>query len=292
MRSAFVSIIGRSNVGKSTILNAILKEKIAIAVNKPQTTRNNIRGVYTEDDIQIVFIDTPGIHKTKNLLSKKMVSLSNEAREEGDVILFVVDSPLIRGGQDEKLIENIKRSDKPKILLINKIDKFKGDDLKETFAYYENLKVFDEVLTSRADKKLGVDEIILTLKKYLKEEDLGFDKEVKTDQSNYFYIAEIIREKALLLLKEELPHTLFVEVMKIEDTKKLIRIEANIVIEKKLHKKIIIGKSGEMLKNIGMKARKELEEIYAKKVFLELFVKTEDKWRNNDKTVSNVIKNK
>ncbi|MDR2457897.1 MAG: GTPase Era [Clostridiales Family XIII bacterium] len=289
MKSGFVAIIGRSNVGKSTVLNNIVGEKIAITANKPQTTRNSITGIYNDKDSQIIFIDTPGIHKAKNALSRKMVNIAFNTPKKADIILFIIDSPFQKNGLDNLILENIKRSKQKKILLINKIDKFKKNYLLNTYKYFENLqqnnkKVFAEVLTSRADKNLGIKELINELKEFLTDNKKYFPDGMKNENSEEFFIAEIIREKVIRILREEIPHGIYIEIKKIIEEKNtkelLLKIFANIIIEKKQHRKIILGKDGSMIKRIGTYAREDLEKFFMSKVYLELFVKVKENWRN------------
>jgi GTP-binding protein Era len=289
MKSGFVAIIGRSNVGKSTLLNNIVGEKIAITANKPQTTRNKITGIYNDEGSQIIFIDTPGIHKAKNALSRKMVDTALNTPKTVDIILFVIDSPFLSKGLDNFILESIKKLGRKKILLINKIDKFKKDELLETFQHFENLKeggekVFDKVLTSRADKNLGVAELVSELKEFLEDDKKYFPDGVKTKNSEEFFISETIREKATRILREEIPQGVYIEIEKIIEDKNrkepLLKIFANIVVEKKQHRKIVLGKKGDMIKRIGSYAREDLENFFKTKVYLELFVKVKERWRD------------
>jgi GTP-binding protein Era len=275
MKSGFVSIIGRTNVGKSTVLNAILGEKLAIVADSPQTTRNRILGVYDAPDLQIAFIDTPGIHRPKNAFSEKMVRDALAAPFETDVAIMVSDGEFSREGKggDGFLLEKIKTLSCPKILLINKIDLFNPEALRETFAAYENLGAFDSVLTSRADKALGIPELINEVAKYLGEGERYYPDGMRSDITEEFYASELIREKLIHALKDEIPHGLFVKIASMKKEKGKLRIEADILVAKKTHKKIVIGKGGARLKSVGVKARRELEAWFGKDVDLRLWVR-------------------
>lgn len=289
MKSGFISIIGRTNVGKSTFLNNVIGEKISITANKVQTTRNRILGIHNIEDDQLVFIDTPGIHKPKNNLSKKMNDISKSNTLEADIILLMVDTPFKEGLGDDFIIKSIKDIKKPKFLLINKIDLFNKDDLIKTLKYYEDSKIFDEVFTLRADKNLGISEIVVAIRKLLKEDIKYFPDDVKSDKSDEFMISEIIREKIIHKTKDEIPHQLYVTV-NLKDEKKLLRVNATIYTLRDSHKKILIGKNGLMLKAIGTKARIEIENTFDTKVFLDLTVKVRENWTNNEFDVSSITK--
>ncbi|MCI5697638.1 MAG: GTPase Era [Clostridiales bacterium] len=290
-KSAFVGIVGRPNVGKSTLLNGFLGEKIAITANKPQTTRNTIRGIYTDemgdDKVQLVFLDTPGIHKGKNKLGKSMTEAAIRTFSEVDVLLFLVDSRIDRGPGDMNIVEMLKDIDTPKILVINKIDLMAPDDLKETFNTYEDMGIFESVVGISAIEGAGVPELLDEVMKLTKPGPLYFPDDMITDHPEKFIVSEIIREKALEFLDDEVPHGVAVEIESYRELDKLTRISAVIYCEKKSHKGIIIGKDGRKLKGIGKSARKDIEALVGTKVFLELWVKVKENWRDSDFMLSN-----
>ncbi|MGE9895929.1 GTPase Era [Anaerovoracaceae bacterium SGI.195] len=290
-KSAFVGIVGRPNVGKSTLLNGFLGEKIAITANKPQTTRNTIRGIYTDemgdDKVQLVFLDTPGIHKGKNKLGKSMTEAAIRTFSEVDVLLFLVDSRIDRGPGDMNIVEMLKDIDTPKILVINKIDLMAPDDLKETFNTYEDMGIFESVVGISAIEGAGVPELLDEVMKLTKPGPLYFPDDMITDHPEKFIVSEIIREKALEFLDDEVPHGVAVEIESYRELDKLTRISAVIYCEKKSHKGMIIGKDGRKLKGIGKSARKDIEALVGTKVFLELWVKVKENWRDSDFMLSN-----
>ncbi|MDI9540473.1 MAG: GTPase Era [Bacillota bacterium] len=280
-KSGFVAIIGKPNVGKSTLLNTILAKKIAIATPKPQTTRDNIRGILTTDDMQIVFIDTPGIHKPKSKLNKVMVQSAYIAAKDADIILFLIDATKGYGRNDQIIAENIKYIDKPKLLVINKIDKLTTRELID-FLHGINTDDFDEIIPLSALRNRNVDELITTIKSYLKDNIQYYPTDMISDYPEEFMIAEIIREKVLINTSEEIPHSIAIVIEKMEVKKDLTVINAKIVCERNSQKKIIVGKQGSMIKKIGTFAREELEIRLQTKVFLELFVAVEENWRNKN----------
>ncbi len=280
-KSGFVALIGKPNVGKSTLLNTILAKKIAIATPKPQTTRDNIRGILTTDDSQIVFIDTPGIHKPKSKLNQVMVQSAYSAARDADIILFLIDATKGYGKSDQIIAENIQLIDKPKLLIINKIDKLTTRELIE-FLHDIDTNDYDEIIPLSALRNKNVDELITTIKKYLKDDIQYYPTDMISDYPEEFMIAEIIREKVLINTSEEIPHSIAVVIEKIETKKDLIIINAKIVCERDSQKKIIVGKQGMMIKKIGTFAREELELRMQSKVFLELFVSVEENWRNKN----------
>ncbi len=280
-KSGFVAIIGKPNVGKSTLLNTILAKKIAIATPKPQTTRDNIRGILTTDDMQIVFIDTPGIHKPKSKLNKVMVQSAYIAAKDADIILFLIDATKGYGRNDQIIAENIKYIDKPKLLVINKIDKLTTRELID-FLHGLNTDDFDEIIPLSALRNRNVDELITTIKSYLKDNIQYYPTDMISDYPEEFMIAEIIREKVLINTSEEIPHSIAIVIEKMEVKKDLTVINAKIVCERNSQKKIIVGKQGSMIKKIGTFAREELEIRLQTKVFLELFVAVEENWRNKN----------
>ena len=295
MKSGFVSVIGRPNVGKSTLLNSIIGEKIAIASDKPQTTRNQIRGILNtgddKEEYQMIFIDTPGIHKPKTKLGKYMTGTALDTFKEVDAILFLVDSPLTdtafkddvsaKGG-DSFILESIKDIDTPKILIINKIDTMDPVRFKKIYETYDSMDIFHEVIGISALDGTHVERIIESLKPMMEDGPRYFPGDMITDHPERFIVTEIIREKILMYLDKEVPHGVAVEIEKYEETSKITKISAVIYTEKKSHKGIIIGKEGRKLKGIGKSAREEIEALLGNKVYLELFVKVKEKWRDSD----------
>lgn len=293
MKSGFVGIVGRPNVGKSTLLNCILGEKIAITSSKPQTTRNAIRGIYTKQEngepvCQLVFIDTPGIHKPKNKLGEFMTDTSLNTLKEVDVILFLVDSPLEeeRGG-DAFILSKLKEVDTPKILVINKIDTIHPETFSNIYMTYEKTGIFDFILGTNALEGKNVNVLLDKLEEIAEEGPMYFSEDMVTDHPERFLVSEIIREKLLMYLEEEVPHGVAVEIENFEEGEKLTRINAAIYCEKQSHKGIIIGKEGKKLKGIGKASRLEIEALLGTKVYLELFVKVKEKWRESTIAISN-----
>lgn len=283
MRSGYVSIVGRPNVGKSTLLNSILETKLAITSNKAGTTRNIIQGVYEDSDSQIVFVDTPGIHKPINKLGNILNKKAYSTSENVDLILFLVDVEAGIGKGDMFILDRLKEEKLPIILVLNKVDRIAKDKLLEIIMKYKDLYDFSEIFPISALKNDNVDALIKTIKNYLPNEGKIFEDETFTNISTNFYISEIIREKVLRKTREEVPHsvTCIVE-KKIEENDKVI-IQATIIVDRDSIKKIIVGKNASMLKDIGIDARCDLEEYFGKKVYLELFVKTIKNWRDREK---------
>jgi len=293
MKSGFIGIIGRPNVGKSTLLNAILGEKIAITTDKPQTTRNSIRGIYTnqaeeEDRCQMVFIDTPGIHKPRNKLGAYMTDMALHTLKEVDVILFLVDSALEDGPGDSYIVELLKQTETPKILVINKIDLLPPDKFRSIFEEYEALGVFEAVYGISALEGKNVPTLISKLESLMPEGPMYFPDYMVTDHPERFLVSELIREKILLYLEDEIPHGVAVEIESYHEEPKITKIGAVIYCEKKSHKGIIIGKEGKKLKGIGKSARLEIEGLLGTKVFLEIWVKVRENWRNSDFAISDL----
>ena len=286
-KSGFIGIIGRPNVGKSTLLNAILGEKIAITTDKPQTTRNSIRGIYTDDEVQMVFIDTPGIHKPRNKLGEYMTGSAFGTLEEVDVILFLVDDELSSGPGDKFIVEQLKDVKTPKYLIINKIDTFGPDKYKQIFDEYSQLGIFQGIIGISAKKKTNIDDVIEAAKGHMEEGPAYFPEDMVTDNPVRFLVSEIVREKLLLYLKEEVPHGIAVEVEDFREGPKLTEISVCIYCEKKSHKGIIIGKEGHTLKGVGMSARKEIEALLGCRVDLRTWVKIRENWRDSDIALSN-----
>ncbi len=321
MKSGFISIVGRPNVGKSTLLNAILGEKIAIATDKPQTTRNNIRGIYTrvdsreestasddiinqffgksssagkpKDGVQLVFIDTPGIHKPHSKLGEFMTDSAMGAFSEVDCVLFLVDEKYSEKGGDHFILEALKQVKTPKFLIINKIDKMKPEEFKEIYEEYSKMGIFEEVYGVSAREKKNVDVILKRLEELVPEGPMYFPEGIVTDHLERFLVSEIIREKLLLYLNDEVPHGTAVEIDSFEEGghdkagNELTRISATIFCERDSHKAIIIGHEGKKIKGIGKAARLEIEALLGTKVMLELFCKVRKDWKNNDQALNN-----
>ncbi len=292
MKSGFVGIAGRPNVGKSTLLNSILGEKIAITSSKPQTTRNAVRGIYTRMEggdpvCQLVFIDTPGIHKPKNKLGSYMTDTAVSTLKEVDAVLFLVDGPYEENGGDAFIIEKLKALKTPRILVINKIDKIEPPVFEEIYKTYEAMGIFDAIIGTNALEGKNVDVLLDRLCSLAKEGPMFFPPDMITDHPERFLVSEIIREKTLLYLDEEVPHGVAVEIERYEEGASLTRIYAAIYCEKQSHKGIIIGKGGRKLKGIGKAAREEIEALIGTKVYLELFVKVKERWRDSAVAISN-----
>ena len=294
MKSGFIGIIGRPNVGKSTLLNSILGEKIAITTDKPQTTRNSIRGIYPRfdeegetDGVQMVFIDTPGIHKARNKLGAAMTDMALNTFKEVDVILFLVDGSIKKGPGDKYIVDLLKDLQTPKILVINKIDTMGPEEYKEIFDEYDELGVFDGIFGTSALEGKNVPELMNKIEEYMEEGPMFFPEDMVTDHPERFIVSEIIREKVLNYLEEEVPHGVAIEIESYKEEPNITRIGAVIYCEKKSHKGIIIGKQGKKLKGIGKAARLEIEALLGTKVYLELWVKVKENWRDSDFALSN-----
>ena len=280
-KSGFVALIGRPNVGKSTLLNYLVGQKVAIMSPQPQTTRNKISGIYTDDQEQIVFIDTPGIHKPKNKLDDFMDKSSYSALDEVDVVLFMVE-PEPAGKGDQYIAELLKKIKKPVFLVINKIDKVHPDELLSIIDSYKNLVDFAEIVPISASQGNNVSELIKTIAKYLPEGPQFYDADQLTDRPEYFIVAELIREQVLKLTHEEVPHATAVVVDRMRDHEGgKLQVEATIYVERPGQKGIIIGKKGQMLKQIGIAARQEIEALLGEKVNLRLWVKVQKNWRSD-----------
>ncbi|MBB3867476.1 GTPase Era [Geobacillus sp. NFOSA3] len=281
-KSGFVSIVGRPNVGKSTFLNRVIGQKIAIMSDKPQTTRNKIQGVYTTDDAQIIFIDTPGMHKPKHKLGDFMMKVALNALREVDLILFMINAEEGFGRGDAFIIEQLKAVNTPVFLVINKIDKVHPDDLLPLIDQYKDLYPFAEIIPISALQGNNIETLVEQIKKYLPEGPQYYPPDQITDHPERFIIAELIREKALHLTREEVPHSIAVVVETIErrEDSDTVYVGAVIIVERDSQKGIIIGKQGRMLKEIGQRARMDIEALLGSKVFLELWVKVQKDWRN------------
>lgn len=286
MKSGFVSIVGRPNVGKSTLINNLVGSKVAIISNKPQTTRNNIQGIYHEQDTEIVFIDTPGIHKPNHKLGQYLNKQAYYSLSDSDVILFLIDASMSLGKGDQFVLDKIKEIKKPVVLVINKIDKINKEDLMNKILEYKDLYDFADIVPISALKKDNTKELIKVIKKYLKDEIKYYDDDQITNKSTKFLIAEIIREKVFNLTEEEVPHSVTCLVEHIEKNKNSYVINATIIVDRDSLKKIILGSKGSKIKQIGSLARKDIEQLLGSKVYLDLFVKTIKKWRDKDKYLS------
>ena len=283
MKSGFVSFIGRPNVGKSTLLNSILGKRVAITSDKPQTTRNMIQGIYNDNDTQIVFVDTPGIHKPQNKLGKVLNKQAYFTINDVDIVILVVDITEKIGTGDKFVIDILKNIDKPVFLVINKIDKLQREEILKKIDEYQKLYDFAEIVPVSARKKDNVDRLIEVIKKYLPDSIKYFDDNTITNSSPSFIISEFIREKVLDLTEEEVPHSVTCIVEDITEEENILNISATIVVDRENLKKIIIGKNGSMIKEIGIRSRKDIEEYFGKKVYLDLFVKVVPKWRDKEK---------
>ena len=294
MKTGFIGIIGRPNVGKSTLLNAVLGEKIAITTDKPQTTRNTIRGIYTnipdgdyERGVQMVFIDTPGIHKPHSKLGEFMTDSAINTFKEVEVILFLVDEELGRGPGDKYILEMLKEVKTPKILIINKIDKMDPEGFRKIYDEYSKMGIFEDVLGISALEGTHVERLLARIEDFLEPGPMYFPEDMITDHPERFIVSEIIREIILLSLQDEVPHGVAVEIESYREEENITRIGAVIYCERKSHKGIIIGKEGKKLKGIGKSARLEIEALLGTKVFLELWVKVKENWRDSDFALSN-----
>lgn len=287
-KSGFVSLTGRPNTGKSTLLNQILGQKVAIVSSKPQTTRNRIQGVYTKDDCQIVFIDTPGIHQPVHKLGEYMNEAAERAIADVDRVLLVVEVGKPRPG-DLAVLEELKKDHAPVILVINKIDQVKSDQVLTSIMVFKDLYDFEEIIPVSAKSGKNVDELLKVVIRDLPEGPFFFPADQVTDQPERQIAAEIIREKALRLLNREIPHgiAVTVETFKDREGKDLVDIDASIICDKASHKPIIIGKGGEMIKKIGTYAREDLEDMLGCKVNLQLFVKVKEHWRDSEVLIKN-----
>ena len=288
-KSGFVAIIGRPNVGKSTLMNQLIGQKIAITSKKPQTTRNRIQTVYTDQRGQIVFLDTPGIHKAKNRLGEYMVQVVNRTLREVDVILWLVEPTTYIGPGDKRIGEQLESVDVPVFLVINKVDTIKREEVLRIIDAYRKLLDLEEIIPVSALKGQNTQDVVDTIYRYLPDGPLFYDEDTVTDQPVRQIVAEVIREKSLHALDEEIPHgiAVVIDTMKERKGKELVDIEATIVCEKDSHKGIIIGKQGAMLKKIGSNARFEIERMLEQKVNLKLWVKVQKNWRDSDFLMKN-----
>ena len=283
MKSGFAGIIGRPNVGKSTLINNIVGKKVAITSNKPQTTRNIIQGIYNEDKVQIVFVDTPGIHKPNNKLGKTLNKQAYYSIDDVDIVLFLVDAFEGLGRGDIYILDRLKKVNKPVILVINKIDKITHEEILNRINDYKDLYDFDEIIPVSALKRNNIDDLVDTLKKYLPDNIRYYGENSVTNKSIDFLMSEIVREKVFNYTSEEVPHSITCVTDSVEVGKNSYNIRISIIVDRDSLKKIIIGKQGDMIKQIGIDSRKDLEALLNKSVYLELFVKTVKKWRDKEK---------
>ncbi len=286
-RTGFISIVGRPNVGKSTLLNSILGEKIAIVSNKPQTTRNRIAGIETRGEDQFVFLDTPGIFKPQNSLGDFMVKTANSTMQEGDMVILVADVGYRPGDVEEGIVAYLKKSGTPAILALNKVDLYRREQIAETIAAYAAIHNFEAVVPISAKKGKYVNEVLDECAKLLREGDWFYDEDMITDQPQRQMVAEIIREKILRTLDKEIPHGVAIVVEEYRDEGSIVRIRAEIFCEKASHKGILVGKNGETLKRIGSYAREDMEKLLDAQVYLNLWVKVKENWRDSARGILN-----
>ena len=288
-KSGFVSIVGRPNVGKSTLMNNVVGEKIAIMSDKPQTTRNTIQAVYTDEEAQVVFLDTPGIHKPKNKLGEFMVKSATDAFKNVDLVLFVVDESKKIGPGDRKIIDDLKNIKTPVVLVLNKIDQLNEEELFDLMKMYNAEGVFEQIVPISALKVRNINELLKVIKSHLEEGPQYFPDYMITDQPERVLVSELIREKVLHYIHDEVPHGVAVEIerMKSRKDKEIVDISAVIYCERDSHKGIIIGKNGRKLKGIGKSARADIELLLGSQANLQLWVKVKENWRNLQNYVSN-----
>ena len=286
-KSGFATLIGRPNVGKSTLMNCLIGQKIAITSNKPQTTRNRIQTVYTSEEGQIVFLDTPGIHKAKNKLGDYMVGVAERTLSEVDVVLWLVEPTTFIGAGEQHIIEQLKKTRTPVILVINKIDTVKKEEILLFIDTYRRQMDFAEIIPVSALKGDGTDDLISSIMKYLPYGAPFYDEDTVTDQPIRQIVAELIREKALKCLEDEIPHGIAVTIEQMNYRKRIVDIDATIICERESHKGIIIGKQGQMLKKIGSLARPDIEDLVESQVNLKLWVKVKKDWRDSDFLLKN-----
>ena len=286
-KTGFIAIVGRPNVGKSTLMNSILGEKVAIVSSKPQTTRNRITGIYTRGEEQFVFLDTPGMHRPKNSLGEFMVKAADSTMRDADAVVLVVDTGKDISSVEENVIDYLKRSGIPAVLALNKIDMYRREEIAETIARYAAKHDFEAFVPISARSGKNVDELLDECAKFLGESQWFFPEDMVTDQPERQIAAEIIREKILRTLNKEIPHGTAVVIEEFKDEGSLISIRAEIFCEKASHKGIIVGKNGASLKLIGTYAREDLEKLFGAKVYLNLWVKVKENWRESARTVGN-----
>ncbi len=286
-KSGFAALVGRPNAGKSTLMNRLLGQKIAITSSKPQTTRNRIQTVYTSEAGQIVFLDTPGIHRAKNKLGSYMVNVAERTLEDVDVVLWLVEPSTFIGAGERHIIQALKRHSTPVILVINKTDTVKKEEVLLFIDTYRKEMEFAEIVPVSALKGDNTEELISCIMKYLPYGPAFYDEDTVTDQPERQIVAELIREKALRCLEDEIPHGIAVSIESMKYKKRIVEIEATVICEKDSHKGIVIGKGGSMLKKIGSRAREDIENMLEKKVNLQLWVKVKKDWRDSDFLLKN-----
>lgn len=279
-KSGFITIIGRPNVGKSTFLNRVIGQKIAIMSDKPQTTRNKVQGVLTGDDAQLIFIDTPGIHKPKHKLGDFMVKVATNTLKEVDLVLFMVNGTEGLGRGDEFIIDKLKDIRTPVFLVINKIDQLHPDELLPIIEQYKALYPFEQIVPISALEGNNIERLLGQIKEHMPEGPQYYPADQVTDHPERFIVSELIREKALHLTREEIPHSIAVVIDKMEQDNEIVHVMATVIVERDSQKGIVIGKQGKMLKEIGQRARVDIENLLGSKVFLELWVKVQKDWRN------------
>lgn len=287
MKSGFVSVVGRANVGKSTLMEKILGEKISIISNKPQTTRDEIKIIHNDEDSQIIFLDTPGMQSPRNKLQEHLLEVSEESLKDSDIITFIVDSSLKIGRLDRMILDLLEKIDTRKILLINKCDLLSDEEISMIKSMYIDLNIFDNIIPISALNDENIDRYIDLVKEMLPEGPLYYPNDMITDKNERFIVSEIIREKALQNLSNEIPHGIFIRIddFKKRNDKNLYDIYASIIVERPSHKEIVIGKNGRKIKDIGTKARKEIQTFMNAKINLKLWVKVEKDWRKKQKLV-------
>ncbi|HHX69971.1 MAG: GTPase Era [Miniphocaeibacter sp.] len=287
-KSGFITVLGRSNVGKSTFLNHIMGEKLSIISNKPQTTRDKIKMIYTTENMQCIFLDTPGIQKPKNKLGEYMLKVSKESLNDADIVTYIVDNSKIIGENEEYILNFLKNIETPIILVINKIDLLNKEDLEEVITLYKEYDIFKKIITVSAVSGKNIDEYFNAVYELLPEGPMYYDEDEITDQPVKKIVSEIIREKALIYLSEEIPHgiNVVVDSLKHRTEKNIYDIYATIIVEKKSHKGMVIGKNGKMIKKIGTDARIDIENFLESKINLKLWVKIDPDWRNVNSRLS------
>ena len=283
MKSGFVTIIGRPNAGKSTLINSLIGSKVAIVSEKAHTTRNNVQGIYNDSESQIVFIDTPGVHKPVQTLGKYMNKQVYYSLNDADIILFMVDASEKFGKGDKFILDKLKEENKNVFLILNKVDKIKKDKLFPMIEELSKEYDFKEIIPISALEKDNIDDLIKTIKKYLPDGERYYDEDYYTDKSINFMTSELVREKVLRLTNEEVPHAVTCIVESFEETEKSAHINVMIIVEREGIKKILVGHNGSMIKEIGIQAREDIEKLIGKKVYLELFVKVINNWRDKEK---------
>ncbi|MDD7305623.1 MAG: GTPase Era [Peptoniphilaceae bacterium] len=287
MKSGFVSVVGRANVGKSTLMEKIIGEKISIISNKPQTTRDQIQIIYNDDNSQIVFLDTPGIQSPRNKLQEYLLEVSEYSLKDSDVVTLIVDNSLVIGRLDQMILDMLENISLPMILLINKTDLLNKEEFDMLYDKFEKMGIFKKIIGISALNDENVDSYIASVKEFLPKGPKYYPDDMITNKNERFIVSEIIREKALINLSSEVPHGIFVRIDSFKERAdhKLIDIHATLIVEKESHKEIVIGKNGRKIKKIGMEARKEIETFLNSKVNLQLWVKVEKDWRKKQKLV-------